>query len=45
VKKDAKGLHSITISYSRFFRIDRDFLMAQLYEMVNRLVDALVIFG
>ncbi|CAL8110043.1 unnamed protein product [Orchesella dallaii] len=45
LKLEAIALHPITIGYVPFLTIDRDLLMALLYNEVDRLVDALCIFG
>ncbi|CAL8110042.1 unnamed protein product [Orchesella dallaii] len=45
LKLEAIALHPITIGYVPFLTIDRDLLMALLHNEVNRLVDALCIFG
>ncbi|CAL8110045.1 unnamed protein product [Orchesella dallaii] len=45
LKLEAIALHPITIGYGPFLKIDRDLLMAIMYNEVNRLVDALCIFG
>ncbi|CAL8103939.1 unnamed protein product [Orchesella dallaii] len=43
--REAKALHPIAILYSPFSRINKEFLMSLLQSIVDRLVDALVLFG
>ncbi|CAL8092073.1 unnamed protein product [Orchesella dallaii] len=45
LRKEAIALHPVTITYKPFQKIDRELLIALFHNEVNRLVDALCIFG
>ncbi|CAL8070569.1 unnamed protein product [Orchesella dallaii] len=45
LNKETKALHPISISYRSFVNIDKEFLLSLLHTELNRLVDALVMFG